>query len=187
MIFFCLQSEVLERLTMCNNENVELCSFLEAKIPVSNCVTPKVKKRPLSMWKLWRKYWCTVVRSGPGIEITLDSGITLGTDFMMSNEKRSCVTIPVNAVVCRVESKSKKFAFAIFPFKERKPLLYLCANSEIETQKWMADLRQLLRPRKQPVLEGSHFVSIIDNAHSRAAGMTGKYCFYFSKKLNLMK
>lgn len=153
--------------------DTDLCGFMDSKLPYGRCsVQQRVKKRSLAPWKVWRRHWFAVRRLGPGqgIEILLDHGV----GSQQVTDKDNCIRIPANALICRTESRTKHYAFGIFPEKERKPLIYLAANSEIETQRWMANLRQLLRPRQHRALENSHAVSMVDNAHSRSAGLTGE-------------
>lgn len=157
--------------------DVELCGFLDAKLAGGRCMSQRVKKRSLAPWKAWRRHWCSVRKLGPGlgVEIQLDCGISNGGGSIFSNEHKNFIKVPSDAILCRTESRTKQFAFGIFPPKERKPLLYLCSSSESDTQKWMADLRHLLKPRKHRFLEGTFNVSMVDNTHSRAAGLTGNY------------
>ncbi|XP_046834079.1 uncharacterized protein LOC124430902 isoform X2 [Vespa crabro] len=157
-------------------EDTEICGgFLDAKLSGTRCVTQKVRKRSLAPWKVWKRHWCTVKKLGPGlgIEIQLDYGISSGG--ISQNEKDNSIVIPYDAIVYRTHSKSKQFAFGIFLNKERKPLLYLSGNSETETQRWMSNIRQLLKPRKHRLMDGFYNISIVDNAHSRLAGLTGLY------------
>ncbi|KAK2576933.1 hypothetical protein KPH14_005551 [Odynerus spinipes] len=138
-------------------------------------MTQKVRKRSLASWKVWKRHWCSVKKLGPGlgIEIRLDCGISSGG--VSQNEKDNSIIVPYDAIIYRTQSKSKQFAFGIFLNKERKPMLYLSGNSETETQRWMSNIRQLLKPRKHRFMDGSYNISIVDNAHSRLAGLTGLY------------
>ncbi|KAK0175574.1 hypothetical protein PV327_009314 [Microctonus hyperodae] len=147
--------------------DIEHCGFLDAKLPGS-----RVRKRSIALWKAWRRHWCTVRKLGPGlgVEIQLDRGLVLDNHI---NDRNNSIKIPADSVICRTESKTKLFAFGIFPAKERKPLLLLSGMSESETQRWMANLRQLLKPRRHRFMEGSFNISMVDNTHSRAAGLTG--------------
>ncbi|XP_011495671.1 PREDICTED: uncharacterized protein LOC105360468 [Ceratosolen solmsi marchali] len=157
-------------------EDTELCGFMDAKLPGGRCMSQRVKKRSLAPWKVWRRHWCSVRKLGPGlgIELLLDYGVGSNVG-PASADKDNCIRIPANAIVCRTESRTKQFAFGVFPAKERKPLVYLAANSESESQRWMASLRQLLRPRRHRFMDGTFNVSMVDNAHSRSAGLTGLY------------
>ncbi|OXU26032.1 hypothetical protein TSAR_016089 [Trichomalopsis sarcophagae] len=161
-------------------EDTELCGFMDAKLPGGRCMGQRVKKRSLAPWKVWRRHWCSVRKLGPGLglEILLDHGVASSNNTgsaSAASDKDSCIRISADALICRTESRSKQFAFGIFPAKERKPLLYLAANSESESQRWMASLRQLLRPRRHRFMDGTFNVSMVDNAHSRSAGLTGLY------------
>ena len=159
-------------------EDTELCGFMDAKLPgLGRCMGQRVKKRPLAPWKVWRRHWCAVRKLGPGLglELLLDHGVGSA-----ASDKDSCIRIPANAVVARTESRSKHFAFGVFPANERKPLVYLAASSESESQRWMASLRHLLRPRRHRFLDGTFSISMVDNAHSRSAGLTGKLFARFS-------
>ncbi|XP_015109947.1 uncharacterized protein LOC107036477 [Diachasma alloeum] len=148
----------------------ELCGFLDAKLPGSRYMSHRVRKRPLAPWKAWRRHWCSVRKLGPGlgVEVHLDRG--LSSD---GNDRNNSIKVPSDSIICRTESRTKHFAFGIFPGKERKPLLYLCGTSESETQRWMANLRQLLKPRRHRFMEGTFNISMVDNTHSRAAGLSG--------------
>ncbi|XP_034950236.1 uncharacterized protein [Chelonus insularis] len=149
-------------------DRVELCGFLDAKLPGN-----LIRKRPFSSWKAWRRHWCTVRKLGPGlgVEVQLERGINI--EGMI--ERRDSIKISSDSIICRTESRTKLYAFGIFPPKERKPLLYLSGISESETQRWMANLRQLLRPRRHRFIEGTFNISMVDNSHSRTAGLTGLY------------
>ncbi|XP_011304224.1 uncharacterized protein [Fopius arisanus] len=148
----------------------ELCGFLDAKLPGGRYISQRVRKRPLAPWKAWRRHWCSVRKLGPGlgVEVHLDRGLSEG-----ANDRNNSIKVPSDSLICRTESRTKQFAFGIFPGKERKPLLYLCGTSESETQRWMANLRQLLRPRRHRFMEGTFNISMVDNTHSRAAGLSG--------------
>lgn len=163
-------------------DDTALCGFMDAKLPG----TGPLKKRSLSApWRVWRRHWCAVRKLGPGlgVELLLDHGVgSAGSQTAGGNpttDKDNCIRIPADAVVCRTESRSKQFAFGIFPAKERKPIVYLAACSESESQRWMASLRQLLRPRRHRFMEGTYSVSMVDNAHSRSAGLTGEFFLFF--------
>ena len=151
----------------------EVCGFLDAKIPGNSCVSRRVRKRTLAPWKVWKRHWCSVRKLGPclGVEILLDCGITNG--IIHSGDCKNSIIVPMDSIICRTESRTKQFAFGIFPANERKPLLYFSGTSETETQRWMANLRHLLKPRKHKFMERTYNVSMVDNTHSRAAGLTG--------------
>lgn len=155
--------------------DTELCGFLDAKLPGSRGMSQRVRKRSLAPWKVWRRHWCSVRKLGPGlgVEVSLDCGISSG-GAVVPNDRDDTIKVPSDSIICRTESRTKQFAFGIFPPKERKPLLYLCGSSETETQRWMASLRHLLKPRKHRFMEGTFNMSMVDNTHSRAAGLTGK-------------
>ncbi|XP_043801211.1 uncharacterized protein LOC122719462 isoform X5 [Apis laboriosa] len=151
----------------------EICGFLDVKYCGSKSKVHKVKKRTLGPWKVWKRHWCSFqkLNSELGIKVHLD--YCIGNDNnSSSNDKENFIIIPLNAVICRTQSRSKQFAFGIFPIKERKPLLYLAGNSETESQRWMANIRQLLKPRKLKIITGSYNVSMVDNSHSKASGLT---------------
>ncbi|XP_051156622.1 uncharacterized protein LOC127278788 [Leptopilina boulardi] len=155
-------------------EDTELCGFIDAKLPGNKGVSQKVKKRSLAGWKAWKRHWCAVrkLNGNHGIEIVLDYSIG-SAKSVVPNEKDNRIKISTNSLICRTESKTKQFSFGIFTVKDKKPLLYLSGASETDTQRWMENLRQLLRPRKHRFMEGSLSISIIDNAHSKASGLTG--------------
>ncbi|KAG8040405.1 hypothetical protein G9C98_001219 [Cotesia typhae] len=144
----------------------ELCGFMDAKLPGN-----LMRKRSFVSWKTWRRHWCTVRKLGPGLgaEVQLERGLTI--DGL--NAYRNTIKIPSDSIICRTESRTKSYAFGIFPAKERKPFLYLSGMSESETQRWMANIRELLKPRRCRFLDGTFNISMVDNTHSRSAGLTG--------------
>lgn len=166
-------------------EDPELCGFMDAKLPSGGRnMGQRVKKRGLSApWKVWKRHWCTVRKlgAGKGLEVLLDHGYG-SSQRQQRDNKDGHIRVPSDAVICRTESRTKPFAFGIFPPGERKPLLYLAANSETESQQWMAGIRQMLRPRRHRFMEGTYSMSMVDNAHSRSAGLTGNllicYCLH---------
>lgn len=88
----------------------------------------------------------------------------------------SCVRVPPRAILCRTDSRSRQFAFGVFSWTEpRRPSLYLAGTSECDTQLWMQHIRNLLKPPNLSVADEGFPVSLIDNAHSRVAGLTGLY------------
>lgn len=157
-----------------SGDDTWLCNFMDIKLPKYKCASPRLKKRSLAPWKVWNRHWCMVRKLGPGLglEILLDCGVG-SNGLVFPNDKETRLRVPANAIICRTESKSKQYAFGIFPLKERKPVLYLSSNSESESQRWMSKIRQQLRPRLHRFMEGTFSVSMVDNSHSRSAGLTG--------------
>ncbi|XP_076292554.1 uncharacterized protein LOC143214895 [Lasioglossum baleicum] len=157
-------------------ENTEICGFLDIKYLNGKCKANKVKKRTLAPWKVWRRRWCSIKKLGPGlgIKVQLDYSISNNVNTLL-NDKDSSLIIPSDVIICRTQSRSKQFAFGVFPSKERKPLIYFAGTSETETQRWMANIRELLRPRKNQFSPGSYSISVVDNAHSKASGLIGLY------------
>lgn len=155
-------------------EDNEVCGFLDVKYLGGKYKVQKVKKRALGPWKVWKRHWCSIKKLGPGLGIKVQLDYGIGSNTTVSpNDQDNSVIVPLDAILCRTQSRSKQFAFGIFPTKERKPLIYLAGNSEIESQGWMAKIRQLLRPRKHLFEPGFYNVSVIDNTHARASGLSG--------------
>lgn len=162
--------------------DTEICGFLYVKSMGNRYIAQKVRKKPLMMSKVWKRLWCSVkkLESGLGVQIQFD---TKFSDFAKQSEKGNCIVIPSNAILHRIRSKTKQYAFAVSLARDKKLLLSLCANSETETQQWMANIRHLLKPRRHRCMEKSYSVSIVDNAHSKASGLTGKYNFLIHLQL----
>ncbi|XP_077276211.1 uncharacterized protein LOC143905010 isoform X1 [Temnothorax americanus] len=162
-----------------STRDTEICGFLDVKSKGSKCVTQKVRKRALPLSKVWKRSWCSVRKLGEGPDLGLlvqfDQQLSCRGSALKQNEKDSSVTLPSDAVVHRIRSRTKQFAFSISSAVDRKPLLSLSANSETETQRWMTDIRHLLKPRRHRCTERSYNISIVDNPHSKAAGLTGLY------------
>lgn len=154
-----------------STNNTEICGFLDIKSMRSKYVAQKVRKRSLALSKVWKRSWCSVRKLGPGLGIQVQFDQKLGSALKQNED--SSVTIPSSAIMYRIRSRTKQFAFSITPAVDKKSLLSLSANSETETQRWMANIRQLLKPRRHCCVERSYNVSIVDNAHSKEAGLTG--------------
>ncbi|XP_012528896.1 uncharacterized protein LOC105832472 [Monomorium pharaonis] len=155
----------------------EICGFLDVKSMGSRYIAQKVRKKGLALLRIWKRSWCSVKKLEPGlgVQIQFDEKLSCRSSTLKQKEKDNSVVIPPNATIYRICSRTKQFAFSISLAVDRKPILSLSGNSETETQRWMANIRHLLKPRKYSCTERSYEVSIIDNAHSKAAGLTGLY------------
>ncbi|XP_049816091.1 uncharacterized protein LOC126263120 isoform X1 [Schistocerca nitens] len=163
----------------------ELSGFLEVKVP------SRVRKRGLTPWKAWRRQWCEARPADEEGAVELQFSATPG------GGSTNTVHIPHGVVLCRSESRSRQFAFGVYEQPQvegrshsqsqglgvgvgtpRRPSLFLATPNEAETQTWMAHVRALLaRGRPLPAAsrlgESDFAVSLIDNAHARAAGLAG--------------
>ncbi|XP_025152693.1 uncharacterized protein LOC105185810 isoform X2 [Harpegnathos saltator] len=129
-----------------DTRNAEICGFLYVKLVGQRYIARKVRKKVLVSSKVWKRLWCCIKKLGSG----------------------------PSAIIYRIHSKTKQFAFGILQGKDRKLLLSLSTDSETETQRWMKNIRYLLNPKKD-CIKKSYNVSIVDNAHSKAAGLIGLY------------
>lgn len=155
---------------------MEICGFLYVKSMENRFITQKVRKRILVLTKVWKRLWCSVKKLGPnrGLQVQFDARLSYsGSASTKQSENGNCIIIPPNAILYRIRSKTKQYAFAVSSAKDRKPLLSLSTNSETETQHWMANIRQLLKPRRHCRVEKSYGMSMVDNAHSKISGLTG--------------
>lgn len=107
----------------------------------------------------------------------------------------NCIPVPRSTTLCRTDSRTKPFAFGVFNLrKTKKAVLFLAGCSESDSQEWMISIRKMLSivsyiPGKNLhnkltncakrtifLVGGSNFpVSLVDSAHSRAAGLLGLY------------
>ncbi|PSN36925.1 hypothetical protein C0J52_13899 [Blattella germanica] len=82
--------------------------------------------------------------------ITVRPGPDAGLEIQLGS---TCVRVPPKAILCRTESRSRQFAFGVFSWSEpRRPSIYLAGSTS-----------------------DGFPVSLIDNALSRIAGLTGLY------------
>jgi len=161
-----------------NKHDSEICGFLDVKLVGNKYITQKVKKKALTLSKVWKRFWCSVkkLELGLGVQLYFNTKLNYSSSALRQNGKNNsgnCVIIPCDAVIYRIYSKTKRFAFGIAPGKDRRPLVSLSANSETEAQRWMANIRLLLNPRKYCSRVKCYNVSIVDNTHSKAAGLIG--------------
>lgn len=155
--------------------DAETCGFLYVKSAGHKYVAQKVRKKALVSSKVWKRLWCSIKRleSGLGIQIQFDSKFGCSNSALKQREKYNFVIIPLTAIIYRIHSKTKQFAFGISQGKDRKLLLSLSGNSETETQRWMENIRYLLNSKRYYCTKKSYNISMVDNAHSKAAGLLG--------------
>ncbi|XP_014470374.1 PREDICTED: uncharacterized protein LOC106742180 isoform X2 [Dinoponera quadriceps] len=157
--------------------DTEICGFLYVKSAGHRYIAQKVRKKSLVSSKVWKRLWCSIKKlgSGLGVQVQFDSKLGYSSNVSKQREKDNSVIIPPSAIIYRIHSKTKQFAFGISQGKERKLLLSLSANSETETQRWMENIRYLLNPKRGCCTGKSYNISMVDNAHSKAAGLIGLY------------
>ncbi|XP_030759477.1 uncharacterized protein LOC115884897 [Sitophilus oryzae] len=146
------------------NENV-FSGYLEVKISSKS-------RRGFTPWRAWQKQWCEIRRLDD-----IEAGIELKLKSSEEGGVLSCLQVPRSATLCRTDSKTKQFAFGVFNLlKTKKPLIFLAGSNETDSQEWMICIRRMLSIASYiPVGENSFRVSLVDNAHSRNAGMLGLY------------
>lgn len=143
-----------------------LSGYLDVKVSL------RQRRRGFTPWKVWRKQWCELRHVGGSQHV-----VEFRVNSTRNGPSPSNFIIPRNAVLCRTESRSKRFAFGIFSHGNiRKPIFFLSGSSETDTQKWIEQFRRMLTPAKYlPLREGTFTVSLIDNQHSRLAALFGLY------------
>lgn len=146
---------------MCENE--VYTGYLDVK------VSDKVRRR-FTPWKAWHKQWCEIKRLDK-----IENGAKLVLKTSPEGAIINSVTLPRSSILYRIESRSKNFAFGIFGANQ-KPVLFLSGNCESDTQRWMLLIRKMLSIASYIPIGGfNFFVSLIDNAHSRAAKLMGLF------------
>ncbi|KAF2900289.1 hypothetical protein ILUMI_05899 [Ignelater luminosus] len=143
---------------------VKVCTgYLDVKISAKS-------RRGFTPWKAWHKQWCEIRRLD-----NIENGAELKLKTSQDGNVISCVVLPRSSTVCRIQSRSKSYAFGVFTCgRSQKPLLFLSGSCESDTQRWMEIIRKTLSIALYiPVGNLSFHVSIVDNTHSRAAGLTG--------------
>ncbi|XP_065217640.1 uncharacterized protein LOC135843621 isoform X2 [Planococcus citri] len=139
---------------------LELSGYIDVKVPL--------RERKFGTWKAWKRQWCVISRNG--------NTVTLQISSEKGNPTFS-IAIPEDATLCRTESRSKFYSFGIFQSTKshKEAYLYLSGESETDSQKWMSNIRRLLKPPLLTPLEDEFEVSLVDNHHSREAGLMGLY------------
>lgn len=133
---------------------------------------PSKSKRGFTPWKTWKKKWCEINR--------LDS-IENGVELKLRSSKEGNILhrfiLPRSSTICRTESRTKQYAFGLFNLgRKQKPLIFLNGKSETQSQEWMAVIRRMLAVASYIPVDNSNFrVSLVDNNHSRAAGLIGTF------------
>jgi hypothetical protein len=160
-----------------------VCGYLDVKISAKS-------RRGLTPWKVkkilkincvvlmqiymqaWQKQWCELKRLD-----SIENGVELKLKSSIDGSLLSCVLLPRSSTICRTESRTKQYAFGVFTMgRTQKPLLFLSGISESDTQSWVSSIRKMLCVATcLPVGKSNFHISIIDNAHSRAAGLVGLY------------
>ncbi|XP_028142156.1 uncharacterized protein LOC114336048 isoform X1 [Diabrotica virgifera virgifera] len=139
--------------------------YLDVKIPSKS-------KRGFTPWKTWKKQWCEINRLD-----SIENGIELKLRSCKEGNILNCFILPRSSTICRTESRTKQYAFGVFNLgRKQKPLIFLNGSSETQTQEWMLTLRRMLAVASYIPVDNSNFrVSLVDNHHSRAAGLLGTF------------
>lgn len=139
---------------------IELSGYIEIKLPL--------KERRFGCWKAWKKQWCIIGKNGN------KATLQIGLDKCDIN---TSIVIPDDAILCRTESRSRNYAFGVFctNMKQRQACVFLAGESETEANKWMTNIRNILKPPLDSCSENEFEISVIDNDHSRVAGLHGLY------------
>ncbi|VEN62640.1 unnamed protein product [Callosobruchus maculatus] len=129
-------------------------------------------KSTYSVALAWKKQWCEIRRLD-----SIENGVEIKLKTSEEGNLLNCVVLPRSSTVCRTESRTKQYAFGVFSLTHnKKPILFLSGSSECDAQKWMFSIRRMLSIASYiPVGESSFHVSLVDNAHSRAAGLLGTF------------
>ncbi|KAG5877671.1 hypothetical protein JTB14_013916 [Gonioctena quinquepunctata] len=143
--------------------NEILSGYLDVKISSKS-------RRGFTPWKAWQKQWCEIKRLDSienGVELKLKSG----KDGSVLN----CITLPRSSTICRTDSRTKRYSFGVFNLRRnKKPIIFLSGNSESDSQEWISSIRRILSIASYIPVGNSNFrVSLVDNEHSRAAGLVG--------------
>ncbi|XP_022163570.1 uncharacterized protein LOC111029046 [Myzus persicae] len=139
---------------------MEICGIIDIKVPA--------KGRKFGSWKAWKSQWCEVLKNENRMVINIGHS---------KGNVTSCLAVPNNAIIYRIKSRTKAYGFGIFYAgqKEQQPCIFLAGKSETESQKWMKSIRDVLKPPTHKKTTNEYTVSIIDNEHSKTAGLTGLY------------
>ncbi|XP_074042460.1 uncharacterized protein isoform X2 [Leptinotarsa decemlineata] len=142
-----------------------LSGYLDVKISSKS-------RRGFTPWKAWQKQWCEIKRLDSienGLELKLKSG--------KEGSVLNCITLPRSSTICRTDSRTKRYAFGVFNLgRNKKPLIFLSGNSESNSQQWMSSIRRILSIASYiPVGNANFRVSLVDNEHSRSAGLVGLF------------
>lgn len=142
-----------------------LSGYLDVKISART-------RRGFTPWKAWQKQWCEIKRVD-----CIENGVELKLKSALDGNVLSVVRLPRSSKICRTESRTKQYSFGVFTLgRNQKPLLFLSGNSEKDSQAWMSSIRKMLSIASYlPVGETNFHVSLVDNSHSRTAGLMGLY------------
>ncbi|CAG9864138.1 unnamed protein product [Phyllotreta striolata] len=142
-----------------------LKGFMEVKMPSKT-------KRGFTPWKAWKRQWCEIKRLD-----SIQNGVELKLRSNKDGNVLNSFVLPRCSLICRTESRTKQHAFGVFNLgRKQKPIVFLTGNSETESQNWMFSIRKMLSVASYLPVDNSNFrVSLVDNHHSRAAGLLGTF------------
>ncbi|XP_018578635.1 uncharacterized protein LOC108916816 [Anoplophora glabripennis] len=129
-------------------------------------------RRGLTPWKAWQKQWCEIRRLD-----TIENGVELKLKSDKEGSVLNCVILPRSSTICRTESRTKQYSFGVFNLgRTKKPIMFMSGSSESDSQEWMSSIRRMLSIASYiPVGDSNFRVSLIDNNHSRMAGLIGLF------------
>ncbi|CAH1968033.1 unnamed protein product [Acanthoscelides obtectus] len=146
-------------------KNDRVTGYLDVKVSSRS-------RRGFRPWKAWKKQWCEICRLD-----SIENGVEIKLKTSEEGNLINRLVLPRSSTVCRTESRTKQYAFGVFSLTQnKKPILFLSGSSESDAQKWMFAIRRMLSIASYIPVGGSSFhVSLVDNAHSRAAGLLGTF------------
>ncbi|KAJ8924220.1 hypothetical protein NQ315_007011 [Exocentrus adspersus] len=129
-------------------------------------------RRGFTPWKAWQKQWCEVKRLDD-----IENGVELKLRSHKEGSVLNHVILPRCSTICRTESRTKQYSFGVFNLRNtKKPVIFMSGSSESDSQEWMSSIRRMLSIASYiPVGESNFRISLIDNNHSRVAGLIGLY------------
>ncbi|KAJ2948236.1 hypothetical protein O0L34_g7464 [Tuta absoluta] len=141
-----------------------MSGYLEVKYPLK----PNL---PLNPFKSWKRQWVILRPSG-----TMSGG-SLAVYCSEAGATAGSIDLPSGSVVKRAKSRSRPYAFAVFPVDERKPRVLLAAQSLNEAHSWMDKIKALLNGDNligtETLLKDCFSVTIIPTDLSSKMGLYG--------------
>ncbi|KAI5634963.1 PH domain-containing protein [Phthorimaea operculella] len=141
-----------------------MSGYLEVKYPLKTNL-------PLNPFKSWKRQW-VILRPSATM-----SGGSLAVYCSEAGATAGSIDLPSGSVVRRAKSRSRPYAFAVFPVDERKPRVLLAAQSLHEAHSWMDKIKALLNGDNligtETLLKDCFSVTIIPTDLSSKMGLYG--------------
>jgi len=132
-----------------STHDTEICGFLDVKLTRRRYVVQRVRKRAITLSKMWKRSWCSVrnLGFGLGLQVQFDQKLSCYGDTLKQNEKDNSVMISPSVIVHRIHSRTNNLRL-VYCWQWTGSLCYHCPSTRrLRYSVGSANIRHLLKPK----------------------------------------